>query len=159
VTSKHRIEAAQSDEDLRSVAALFADYAAWLPIDLGYQDFEAELAGLPGKYAPPQGALLIARDVGGGVIGCVGLRALDEPGVCEMKRLYLKPQARGTGLGKALAEAIVEAARERGYTEMRLDTLESMNGAIGLYERMGFVRIAPYYSPTPEGTVFMGLRL
>jgi ribosomal protein S18 acetylase RimI-like enzyme len=150
---------AQSDDDLRSVAALFADYAAWLPIDLGYQGFEAELAGLPGKYAPPQGALLIARDEGGAVIGCVGLRALEEPGVCEMKRLYLKPEARGTGLGKALAEAIVVAARERGYAEMRLDTLESMTGAIGLYERMGFVRIAAYYAPTPEGTVFMGLRL
>jgi ribosomal protein S18 acetylase RimI-like enzyme len=159
VTSKHRIEAAQSEEDLRSVAALFADYAAWLPIDLGYQGFEVELAGLPGKYAPPQGALLIARDGAGAVIGCVGLRALDEPGVCEMKRLYLKPEARGTGLGKALAEAIVMAARERGYTEMRLDTLESMTGAIGLYGRMGFVRIAAYYSPTPDGTVFMGLRL
>lgn len=159
MTSTHRIEAAQSEEDLRSVAALFADYAAWLPIDLGYQRFEAELAGLPGKYAPPLGALLIARDTDGAVIGCVGLRALDEPGVCEMKRLYVKPEARGTGLGRALAEAIVAAARERGYEEMRLDTLESMTGAIGLYEGMGFVRIAPYYSPTPEGTVFMALRL
>ena len=154
-----RIEAAQSDADMRDVAALFADYAAWLPIDLGYQGFAAELAGLPGKYAPPGGALLLARDEAGTALGCVGLRALDEAGVCEMKRLYLRPEARGTGLGKALAGAIVAAARARGYGEMRLDTLESMTGAIALYERMGFTRIAPYYAPTPAGTVFMGLRL
>jgi len=154
-----RIGTAQSAADLREVAGLVADYAASLPIDLSYQDFAAELAGLPGKYAPPRGALLIARGAAGAALGCIALRPLDEPGICEMKRLYVRPEARGTGLGKALAEAIVAAARERGYAEMRLDTLESMAGAIALYERMGFARIAPYYAPTPEGTVFMGLRL
>jgi GNAT superfamily N-acetyltransferase len=150
---------ARSAKDLHDAAALFAAYAAWLPIDLDYQGFGDELAGLPGKYAPPGGELLLARDGAGVALGCVGMRPLPEAGCCEMKRLYLKPDARGSGLGRALAESIVRIARERGYREMRLDTLASMTGPIALYDRMGFVRIDAYYAPTPEGTMFMGLAL
>jgi len=141
------------------VAALFAAYAASLPVDLGYQDFTAELAALPGKYAPPAGALILARLADGTAVGCVGLRSLTAEGCCEMKRLYLTDAARGTGLGRALTLAIVARARAIGYRELRLDTLPSMAAAIALYRQLGFVEIAPYYAPTPPGTLFMALRL
>jgi ribosomal protein S18 acetylase RimI-like enzyme len=153
------IARAATPDDLQAVAGLFADYAAWLPIDLGYQGFGAELAALPGKYAPPQGELLLARDPDGAPLGCVGLRAIEPDGICEMKRLYIAPEARGMGLGRALATAIIAAARAIGYREMRLDTLEGMTPTIALYGQLGFVRIGPYYAPTPPGTVFMGLSL
>lgn len=157
--SSYRISAVRTPEDLRSAAALFDAYARSLPVDLGYQDFGAELASLPGKYAPPGGELLLARQANGDAIGCVGMRPLAAEGCCEMKRLYLAPEARGTGLGRALAEAIVHRAREIGYRELRLDTLATMATAIGLYGQMGFARIEPYYAPTPPGTIFMALRL
>ncbi len=150
---------ATSSDDIGAVAALFQAYAAALPVDLGYQDFRSELAALPGKYAPPAGALLLARDAQAAPLGCVGLRPIAPAGVCEMKRLYVSPAARDLGLGRALAQAAVGQARAMGYTELRLDTLPSMASAIGLYERMGFVRIAPYYGPTPPGTIFMALTL
>jgi putative acetyltransferase len=142
--------------DLRATTQLFRAYAASLPIDLGYQGFDGELASLPGKYAPPQGALLIARD--GAALGCVAMRPL-EPGVCEMKRLYVAPEGRGLGLGKQLAHAIIETARAAGHNEMRLDTLASMHEAQKLYRALGFVEIAPYYEGAPENTVFMSLKL
>jgi ribosomal protein S18 acetylase RimI-like enzyme len=153
------IRAVRSAEDLRAVAALFEDYARSLPVDLGYQDFGAELASLPGKYAPPAGELLLARLEGGAAVGCVGLRPLAEAGGCEIKRLYLKDAARGTGLGRALTLAVIARAREIGYRELRLDTLPSMTAAIALYRQLGFVEIAPYYAPTPPGTLFLALRL
>lgn len=152
-----RIAPASGAEDMRVLAELFRGYAASLPVDLDYQDFDDELAALPGKYAPPKGALLLARDADG-ALGCVGLRALAE-GVCEMKRLYLLPAARGLGLGRALADAVVAEARRLGYRELRLDTLPTMTRAIAMYEQMGFERIEPYYRPTPPGTVFMALKL
>ena len=145
--------------DLQAVADLFAAYAGSLPIDLAYQDFEDEMASLPGKYAPPAGELLLARAADGTALGCVALRPLAEDGGCEMKRLYLRPEARGLGLGRALTEAVVELARRAGYRDLRLDTLPSMRDAIGLYARIGFVETAPYYAPTPAGTVFMRLEL
>jgi ribosomal protein S18 acetylase RimI-like enzyme len=153
------IARATTPDDLAAVAGLFADYAAWLPIDLAYQGFEAELAALPGKYAAPCGELLLARDAKGGAAGCVALRAIAPDGVCEMKRLYIAPGARGLGLGRALATAIVAAARQAGYRQIKLDTLEGMTPAIALYRQLGFVRIEAYYAPTPPGTVFMGLTL
>ena len=153
------IRPVRSAEDLRATTTLFAAYAASLPIDLGYQDFAAELADLPGKYAPPGGELLLARGAGGATLGCVGLRAVAPEGCCEMKRLYVLPSARGLGLGRALTGAVIGEARRRGYLELRLDTLRTMSAAISLYERMGFRRIAPYYAPTPAGTVFMALEL
>lgn len=154
-----RIDPVRTADDLRATAALFDAYARSLPVDLGYQDFGAELASLPGKYAPPAGELLLARDAAGGPLGCVGLRPLPAAGCCEMKRLYLAPEARGAGLGRALAEAIIGQAREIGYGELRLDTLATMTSAIGLYRQMGFAEIEPYYAPTPPGTIFMALRL
>jgi len=154
-----RITPALGAEDLRVVAGLFRDYAASLPVDLGYQDFDDELAALPGKYAPPRGALLLARDARGSALGCVGLRPLAEDGACEMKRLYLLPAARGLGVGRALADAVAGEARRLGYRALRLDTLPSMTRAIAMYEAMGFARIEAYYAPTPPGTVFMALAL
>jgi len=157
MTDHIRIRPASGADDMRVLADLFRGYAASLPVDLDYQDFDDELAALPGKYAPPKGVLLLARDADG-ALGCVGLRALAE-GVCEMKRLYLLPAARGLGLGRALADAAVAEARRLGYRELRLDTLPTMARAIAMYEQMGFERIEPYYRPTPPGTVFMALRL
>jgi ribosomal protein S18 acetylase RimI-like enzyme len=153
------IARAVTPDDLAAVAVLFTDYAAWLPIDLGYQGFEAELAALPGKYAPPTGELLLARAADGAPLGCVGLRTLEPAGVCEMKRLYITPAARGMGLGRALASAIIAAARQAGYHAMRLDTLDHMTPAITLYEGLGFSRTGAYYAPTPPGTVFMELQI
>lgn len=149
---------ARSPADLAIVAGLFRRYAADLPVDLGYQDFAAELAGLPGKYAAPRGELLLARDARDAPLGCAALRPLDDE-ACEMKRLYLAPEARGLGLGRTLTLAVIEAARGRGYRQLRLDTLPSMDAAIGLYERLGFRRTAAYYAPTPPGTIFMALDL
>lgn len=144
--------------DLPALTQLFRAYAASLPIDLGYQGFDDELAALPGKYAAPDGALLIARDANGAALGCVAMRPL-EPGVCEMKRLYVAPEGRGQGLGLQLARAIIEAARARGYAEMRLDTLASMGQAQALYRRLGFTEIGAYYATPIAGTVFMSLKL
>jgi ribosomal protein S18 acetylase RimI-like enzyme len=141
--------------ELAAVAGLFADYAASLSVDLAYQGFAAELAGLPGRYAPPKGALLVAREGGGAAVGCVALRPMAEPGVAEMKRLYVRPEGRGLGFGAALVEAAIGEARRIGYREVRLDTLPDMAAAIALYERMGFVRIAPYYDTPVAGTVFL----
>lgn len=145
--------------DLPAITSLFRAYAASLPIDLGYQNFDGELASLPGKYAPPTGALLIAREASGEALGCVAMRPLDEPDICEMKRLYVAPAGRGQGLGKHLALAIIEAARAAGYREMRLDTLASMHEAQALYRSLGFVEIGAYYVTPVADTVFMSLTL
>jgi ribosomal protein S18 acetylase RimI-like enzyme len=152
------ITTASLPTDLPALTSLFRAYAASLPIDLGYQGFDGELAALPGKYAPPAGALLIARDAAGAALGCVAMRPL-ETNICEMKRLYVAPAGRGQGLGKTLAHAIIEAARTSGYREMRLDTLPSMADAQKLYRQLGFTEIAPYYNTPIEGTVFMSLAL
>lgn len=155
----YTITPVRSDEDLAAVAHLFEGYAASLPVTLDYQDFASELAALPGTYSPPAGELFLARDERGGVLGCVGLRPIAPEGCCEMKRLYLLPEARGLGLGRALTEAVIEQARRAGYAELRLDTLPTMTTAIALYAERGFERIEPYYAPTPPGTVFMSLKL
>lgn len=156
--SRMRIFSANLPTDLPAITQLFRAYAASLPIDLGYQGFDGELQSLPGKYAPPHGALLIARDADGAALGCVAMRPLED-GVCEMKRLYVAPEGRGQGLGKQLAHAIIEAARAAGYREMRLDTLNSMHDAQTLYRALGFVEIGAYYDTPIEGTVFMSLAL
>ena len=159
IVKPYLILPAESVADLRDAAALFRAYAAALPIDLGYQGFEAELAALPGKYASPAGALLIARSPTGAAIGCVAMRPIDTHHVCEMKRLYVTPAARGLGLGAELIRAIVGQARAAGYTEMRLDTLPTMHAALAMYARAGFAEIGAYYSTPVEGTIFLGLRL
>jgi ribosomal protein S18 acetylase RimI-like enzyme len=150
---------ATSSSDLAAAAVLFRAYAASLAIDLAYQDFEAELAALPGKYAPPSGALLLARGSQSEALGCVALRPLGENGICEMKRLYVDQPARGLGLGKALVEAILNEAIRLGYAEMRLDTLPSMQAALALYASFGFERINAYYHTPVADTVFMAKRL
>jgi ribosomal protein S18 acetylase RimI-like enzyme len=146
----------QSDVDLDDTRALFRAYAASLPIDLAYQGFASELAALPGAYAPPAGALVLARDAAGAPVGCAALRPLAEPGCCEMKRLYVAPAARGLGLGRALMDAIVGEAARLGYREVRLDTLPSMTTAIAMYCAAGFTPIPPYYDTAPAGTIFLG---
>ncbi|UAJ10584.1 GNAT family N-acetyltransferase [Glacieibacterium megasporae] len=149
---------ARSPADLASVRILFKLYAAELPIDLGYQDFDAELGALPSKYAEPAGCLLLARRCGAPV-GSVGLRPLDEPGTCEMKRFFVAPGARGSGLGLRLAAEAVHEATRRGYWKLLLDTLETMTSAIALYQQLGFVNTAAYYGPVPAGTIFMVKKL
>jgi len=153
------IRPVRSGKDIAAAGALFRAYAASLGVDLAYQDFEAELAGLPGKYAPPAGELLLALASDGQPLGCVALRPIEPQGCCEMKRLYVAPAARGLGLGRALVDAILETAAGTGYGELRLDTLPDMIDAQALYERMGFVRIAPYYDTPMTGTVFMARAL
>ena len=144
-------------EHIAEARALFREYEHFLNVDLCFQDFENELAGLPGKYAPPQGALLLAVEEER-VCGCVALRKL-EPRICEMKRLFVRPQYRGRGLGRALAEAIIAEAEAKGYAAMRLDTLAQLAEAIQLYERLGFRKIAPYYHNPLPGVSFWELNL
>ncbi len=159
MTADFTIRAAAAQADFADAARLFRAYADALPVDLSYQDFASELAGLPGKYAGPRGAILLARDPAGVATGCVGIRPLPDTGCCEMKRLFTLPVARGTGLGVALARAAIGFARDSGYAELRLDTLSGMTAAITLYRRLGFVPCAPYYAPTPPGTIFLALKL
>jgi putative acetyltransferase len=137
------IGTALTPDDLESIRVLFRQYQQGLSVDLCFQDFEAELAGLPGKYAGPTGALLIAKD-GDVACGCVAVRPM-EGTICEMKRLFVRPDWRGRGLGRRLAEAILDQARSLGYGIMRLDTLEQLREAMCLYESMGFRRIPAYY--------------
>jgi GNAT superfamily N-acetyltransferase len=144
---------ALTPEQIALSRTLFEEYADSLSIDLSFQGFAAELAGLPGVYAPPRGRLLLAL-AGRDASGCVALRPLGD-GVCEMKRLFVRSGFRGQGIGKLLAERIVQEARAIGYRTMRLDTLPSMHTAIRLYEGIGFVRCAAYYETPLTHTVFL----
>ena len=142
--------------DIPDVARLFAAYERHIGVDLSYQGFADEVSTLPGKYAPPLGQLLIARDRAGRAIGCVALRPMSDARYCEMKRLFVAPAARGLGLGRALMEAIVSEAARLGYRAVRLDTLPTMTAAIAMYRAAGFEPIAPYYDTAPAGTIFLG---
>ncbi len=147
------------EHEIGVVAALFREYAASLGVDLSYQGFEAEVAALPGAYAPPAGCLLLALSEQGEAVGCVAVRPLRDEGVCEIKRLYTKPAARGAGVGEALARAAIDAATRAGYGTMRLDTLPDMGAAQALYRRLGFEITPPYYDTPVAGTIFMCKRL
>ena len=152
-----KIIRSESGEELEQVRILFSEYMDSLDFDLGFQNFEEELANLPGDYVAPTGCILLAIYKGQSV-GCVGLRKLSD-GVCEMKRLFVREQFSGLGLGRALAEAVIEEARKIGYNNMRLDTVPSMKMARALYVSLGFKQTGPYrYNPI-EGAVFMELRL
>ncbi|KAL4956015.1 acyl-CoA N-acyltransferase [Aspergillus filifer] len=158
-TTKFRIVAAQTTEDIATARSLFTAYVDWLNIDLIYQDYQSELDSLPGKYGAPHGELLLAYSADNAPLGCVAVRQ-SEGRICEMKRLYVSPQARGMGLGKALVTAIVQRAKGLGYKEMRLDTLPSrMQEAIGIYTRLGFVETRPYYETPMDETIFLALDL
>ncbi len=152
-----RILKIKTKEDLLEVRNLFEEYAGSLGINLDFQGFDNELADLPGEYAPPDGCLLLALWKGE-VAGCVALRKFS-PGICEMKRLYTKPQFRGLGIGRALCEEVIGWARRLGYEHMRLDTLPSMEEAKGLYGSLGFRAIEPYRFNPVEGAAFMELTL
>jgi ribosomal protein S18 acetylase RimI-like enzyme len=149
------ISPARSAIELTSAAALFRAYAKSLPIDLAPQGFSAELKSLPGPYAPPAGELLLAKR-GDHVLGCIGLKALEPPDVAEIKRLFVRPQARGTGIAKALVKEILKLAESRGYREVKLDTLVEMTAAIALYKSFGFVPVPPYGSHPYPGLVTLG---
>ena len=153
------IAPARFPDDTDIVRRLFAEYIDSLRVDLSFQDVDAELADLPGKYAPPAGMILIARDNADYPVGCVALRPLPEPAACEMKRLYVRPQARGQDLGRRLAEQIIAYAREAKYARILLDTLASMHAAQKLYASLGFRPTAPYYANPMPGTLYLALDL
>lgn len=151
------IDHARGAADMAHIRDLFTEYHHWLGVDLCFQGFEDEMRDLPGKYAAPQGCLLLARE-GDKVIGGVGMWPLDQ-GVCEMKRLYVRPPWLGRGQGRALACAIIEEARARGYRVMRLDTLPQLTAAQGLYGSLGFADTEPYYDNPLDGVCYMELEL
>lgn len=156
-----RLAAPTGDQDLSELRALFLDYAEQLGVDLGFQSFEQELASLPGDYAEPRGTLLLAW-VDGQPAGCCALRPLDTidyPNAAEMKRLFVRKAFRGFGLGRQLAEAILDAARLRGYTSVLLDTIDDMEAARALYEELGFVDIPPYYYNPLPGAHYLKVEL
>lgn len=149
---------ADSPAQIAQARELFLEYAQSLGFSLCFQNFDQELAGLPGDYAPPDGRLLLA-EYDGQLAGCVALHKL-EPSICEMKRLYLRPRFRGKGLGRVLADRIIAEARQIGYQRMRLDTVEPrMQDAVAMYRKIGFREIAPYRPNPIAGTLYMELQL
>jgi GNAT superfamily N-acetyltransferase len=149
---------ATSSDDIEQARRLFRAYTVWLDVDLRFQALEAELAGLPGAYAPPRGRLLLAK-AGGEVAGCVALRPLSDE-ICEMKRLWVEPGFAGAGIGRRLAEAVVEAGRRLGYKAMRLDTMPKRLTAAGhIYQTLGFREIPDYYHNPLHGVVMYELAL
>lgn len=152
-----RIVVPGTESQIDEVRELFAEYWRWLRFDPCFDDFDSELAALPGIYGPPDGCLLLACD-DSSPVGCVAFRRIED-GVCEMKRLFVRPSHRGRRVGIALAQRIIEEARRRGYRRMRLDTLPLMTSAIALYESLGFVYITNYRRNPPPGAKFMELNL
>lgn len=148
-------------DDIQSTRDLFSEYAATLTVDLDFQNFQQELASLPGDYAAPRGALLLAR-VDGALAGCCALRPMDNsdyPNAAEMKRLFVRKAFRGFGLGRQLTEAILDEARRAGYGTVLLDTLDEMEAARALYEELGFEEIPPYYHNPHAGAHYLKVEL
>ena len=149
---------ATTESDIEEVRQLFHEYEAGLGISLCFQNFDVEIANLPGDYAPPRGRLFLAQELDQ-VMGCVALRPLG-PTTCEMKRLFVRPEYRARGLGRVLVEALIEEARTIGYTHMRLDTIaDRMDRAVALYKSKGFVEISPYRDNPVDSATFMELDL
>jgi GNAT superfamily N-acetyltransferase len=149
---------ADTATEIEDARKLFREYEAWLGLDLCFQGFEAELAALPGKYAPPEGRLLLAY-ADDKLAGCIAMRKLED-GVCEMKRLFVRDEFRGARIGVALIEELISDARGIGYEKMRLDTFPpKMGKAARLYKSHGFVQIPPYYENPHPGVLFMELNL
>jgi putative acetyltransferase len=150
----------KSPQEIDEVRRLFREYEASLNVDLCFQQFEFELTNLPGKYAPPSGTLLLAMD-GQKAMGCGALRNIDsiQYRTCEMKRLYVRPEARGVGLGKQIARRLIQEAVRLGYSAMVLDTLDRLEAAIKIYKSLGFVRTEPYYDNPLSGVVYWKLDL
>ena len=158
MTTNLALTHAESAAQIAQARELFLEYSESLGFSLCFQNFEQELAGLPGGYAPPDGRLLLA-ECEGQVAACVALHKLEQ-GVCEMKRLYLRPPFRGKGLGRALAERIIAEARQIGYHHMRLDTVEPvMKDAVAMYRKLGFKEIAAYCPNPMAGAMYMELEL
>ena len=154
-----RIVEANTHEDVEHARTLFKEYQEGLGISLCFQNFDHELKNLPGDYAPPDGRLLLAKDDDDQIAGCIAMRK-HSPGICEMKRLFVRPAYRSTGLGRVLVNTIIDEARKLGYTQMRLDTIPGrMDKAIALYQSIGFIEIEPYYENPVEGARFMELDL
>ena len=148
------ITQAITEQQVADARALFREYEAWLGMSLCFQNFEEEVASLPGKYAPPSGRLYVAYDARE-PIGCIALRGI-EPGICEMKRLFLRDAARGKGVGVRLIEQVISDARGIGYEKMRLDTFPpKMGKAVSLYEAHGFYEIPAYYDNPHDGVLYM----
>jgi len=158
-----RLVVADTARGVEAARAIFLEYAASLPIDLGFQGFDAELAGLPGEYAAPHGQLLLAQSEDNGeTLACGALRPLpdcDYANACEMKRLYVRPAGRGLGLGRLLAQALLDEARRAGYSVMLLDTLDEMEAARTLYASLGFVEVPPYYYSPVAGAHYLKAEL
>jgi ribosomal protein S18 acetylase RimI-like enzyme len=153
-----KLKQVKLDDDVQEVRVLFEEYSAWLGFSLCFQNFDKELAELPGDYAPPDGRLLLAME-NDQVAGCVALRKIGD-GIGEMKRLYVRPEFRGKGLGRTLTETIIQAARDLGYQRLRLDTLPGrMDQAIAMYRSLGFKDIERYYNNPYEAAAFMELTL
>lgn len=154
------LKPARGPADWMDTRNLFIAYGKWLNVDLTFQGFDGELESLPGKYAPPTGEILLARDASGTAVGCVAFKPFDIViGLCEMKRLYVSPTGRHMGIGRQLVLEILAIATSAGYYEMRLDTLSHMHRAISLYRRLGFVQIDPYYETPLTNTIFFAKRL
>ena len=151
------IEEDYSPDAIAEIRRLFREYEQAIGVDLCFQQFQQELDTLPGKYAPPDGRLLLAK-YQGVYCGCVGLRPLAE-GICEMKRLYIKPEFRNRKIARLLVKQIITLARDRGYEKMRLDTLRTMKAATALYRSFGFVSIQAYYDNPLEGVLYLELDL
>ncbi|MEM6415710.1 MAG: GNAT family N-acetyltransferase [Pseudomonadota bacterium] len=156
--TEFNVELARSLDDIAIIRSLFVEYANTLGIDLSFQKFDSELDQLPGDYSPPGGELLLAKNKSGVGKGCVAVRKFNSQ-TCEMKRLYVSPDARGKGLGAALIRKAINNARTMGYKRIYLDTLPRMKNASALYKEIGFEEISPYYDTPIVGTVFMSREL
>lgn len=152
------VREAAADADIETVRTLFTEYQQWLQYSLCFQGFDKELAELPGKYAPPLGRLYLAA-ADGTVCGCIALRPMDEAGVCEMKRLFVREPFRGRGIGRMMTARLVADARSIGYHTMRLDTLQRMEDARALYRQLGFTEIPAYYNNPLDDVVYLELQL